>query len=227
MPEYPDIFESMMRELVQTEGAKLLEEEKVWRGRVPEHIDKTAHLALSAGAAAQAPIRAGFAARHAVRAAAGIVAAAIAVTGGTLAVSPAARARAAELFGGAEAASGAYVARRSEKTPGDYVIPAPGGDYTVTDEASSERIRYKWFTSSEREVLVEVAYRLASGAYDAADAEFVFLSDGSMGTYREDDSSASVVLQDGEIDIRITFSNAVQEDVLSYTEQLIAANAEN
>lgn len=226
MPEHIDVFESMMRELVQTEGAKLLEEEKLWRGRVPRDIDSAARMALSSGAIikAAAPVKAGIAAGHGARIAAAIVAAAVAVSGGIYAASPAVRARTAELFGGSGASTGIFAARQAEKSPADYIIPAPGEDYEITDEATGDSMRYIWFTSSEREVLVEIANRLTDGAYDPG-AEILFLSDGSMGAYSGGEDSASLVVQDGDIDIRVTFSNAEQDDVLSYAELLIAANA--
>ena len=225
MPEQTDAFESMMRELVRDEGARLLEGEKAWRGLVPDSIDKVAYAAIAAGTAAKAaPAAAGFAVKNIIKAAAVAVAASLVVTGGACVVSPAFRARVSDLLTGTEGAGSAYVQKNADKTPGSYAIPSPGDAYEITDEAVSERVQYKWFTSDEREILVEVAYRLPGNDAEAA-GEVLVLSGGLWGAYTEDGGTKTAVLHDGDIDVRITFSNAEKDDILSYAELIASQNA--
>ncbi len=223
MPEHVDAFESMMRELVREEGSRLLEGEKAWRGLVPDSIDKAAYAAIAAGTAAKAaPAAAGFTAKHIIKAAAAVVAASVVVTGGACVVSPSFRARVSDFVGERFGGSSAYVESAGSRTPGGYAIPAPGDGYVVTDEAASERVQYKWFTSDEHDVLVEVAYQLPGGESD--DGELLVLSGGFWGSYREEGNQQIAVLHDGDIAIRITFSDAEKDDVVSYAELLASLN---
>jgi len=232
MPDHTDTFDSMMRELVQTEGSRLLEEEKTWKGLVPDEIDKAVFAALggtaavAAAAATAAPAvkaaKAAFLAKRIAGAAAGILAAAVLVTGGSYAAIPAFREAADETLAGIGIGPAAHTETVQALTPGGFSIPSPGEGYEITDESTGERVSYKWFTSSENEVLVEVGYRVTEQTGDAAEA--VVLGNGAAGTYCEEGNTKTVFLRDGDVNIRVTFSNAEREDVLSYAELLLSAN---
>lgn len=218
-----DALDALMREYIDDEGARLLEQEALWHGRVPESTDRAARAALAAAGSGAALGRARPAhglpsAVAAVRALAMAAAAAAVVSVGAYAVSPAVRSFVSGLFAG-EALTDARAAR----APGEYVIPPLGDEYTVVDEGVGERLAYRWFTGPEYEVLVEIAYRLPEDMDGAENVEFI-AAGGLWGTYCEAEDTCLAILRDRDVFILVEFWGGDRQAVLDYAERLVEAN---
>lgn len=221
-------FAAMLREMLNDEGGALLEEERRWHDRVPAQLDRTAMACLSApsAAAAERPIRTpslpASAALSGWRLALAGLGAAALLAAGTVAAVPALRARVVSLLP-APAVQETEAPGLLGDSPGDYQIPLPGPDYTVTDEARSERLAYRWFTSPDRELLVKIAYRLQEDRAAGGETEYVQLGP-LWGTYCEADSTRLLILRDGPVFLLFESWGGTREELVEYAERLIASN---
>lgn len=220
-------FEILMREHIDRRGAWLLSENARWAGSVPEHTDRAAEKAfrtLSACAAAGAPLPVpSVLARSAKAAAVGAGIKALAVTLAASAVIGAGAYAAApkvhELLGAAHSVT----ANARHLAPADYVIPDPGGDFTLTDEGASNKMAYRWFGSPEQELIVEIAYALPDEAVQ--DEKIEVMNAGSMwGTVSEAEHTQLLILRDGDVFIVIEYFNAGREELAAYAEAFAQAN---
>lgn len=207
-----DALDSLLYELFERKSAALAETEAYWHDRVPERFrnaGRDALLMLSAPAARVRTPRRGLALGLAAVLAAG------AVSAGALALSPSLRGRASALFGAA------YTEPLREREPMDYVIPSPGEEFTVRDEAAGQAMVYRWYGAEHSMVLVEIARELPEDAAQTEDAEAVTVG-GMWGSYCAD--TRSLLLHDGAVSILIQYWNGEREDILAYAEAFAAAN---
>lgn len=234
MRKNEDWLGELMREYALRLDRTIERDEREWRDRVPESLDNRV-AALAAGAipfepaldrlmprpstvvkkAASAAAKGGMA----LKAIAITVAAAAAVSAGACAASPAVRGR----VGGLLAACARISDTRSALSPGDYIIPSPGEGFTVTDEAKSANMHGCWFTSDDREALVQIAASLPEGTEVSEDAEAIPVGD-RWGTIEETESTCVLILNDGGVMIRVEFWGAQRDEVIDYAAGLLAEN---
>ena len=220
-------FEALMRQR--------REQEQVWNTAVPKHTDQAAERAfrqMEAMVAAGVPIAAGATAAKAAGGskAAGAVTAvkvlAVAAAGaavigmGTLAAVPAARQGLGQLL----APERAETAQTVSRLPGAYVIPSPGEDFTVTDQAQSDTLNARWFTSAHQQVLVQIARQLPEESSEGA-AEAV-TAGGLSGALYQSGSTQVLLLRDGDVLLRVQYFNGDRDTLLAYGQALAAANAQ-
>jgi hypothetical protein len=108
--------------------------------------------------------------------------------------------------------------------PGDYVIPSPGEDFTVTETVDDQRLVCRWFTSAEQELMVQIAYKLPLEITGAEGTEIIDLNGRVAAVYLEQGEQKLVELRDGEILLQIEYYNADKEEVLAYAAALAEAN---
>ena len=223
------LFQALTREFALRMDRQIEREDREWSDRVPESMDRMAAGLLSGSLPAvyifgeptvihSAKRLARRASRAlAVRITAVALAASAAVGAGGYAASPALR----------ETVSAVLTAQRSEtapeRTPGEYVIPSPGEGFSVTDEAVGTKTRGCWFTSADREMLVQIACRLPEGAELSDDAELLFVDD-VPAYYEQTDTTRVLLLRDGGVLIRIEIWGAEQEELIDYARRLLEAN---
>lgn len=215
-------FDTLMEELLRVDGERLLAINRSRAADVPAGVDAAARRALGqlGKTAAAGRAAAGGVARRVVLPAVVGLAAVTAVTAGGLAASPALRDRAADALGFLSDTAPRRVQTRS---PADYVIPSPGEDFTVQEEASGGTVVYKWFASDTKAVLVEIAGRLPEDAAVPEEAEPAAV-EGGVGWYYELDAANYFRFTDGGAEILISFRNADRETLLAYAERFIEAN---
>ena len=217
-----DDFALLMDALAREEGARLLRENEAWRDRVPEKGDRAVRAglaALGAGLAAAGVRRsAGLLRRVLLPLLAGVTAAAVAA-GGVVAAVPSLR----ESFCAWLSAPGGAAAVGAARSPGDYLIPAPGEDFTLREESRSDTVQYKWFEAGERAALVELALRLPEDGSVPESAEPAAV--GSLrGFCWQRDAAWYLTLTDGEVSILISLKNADREALFTYAALFAAAN---
>lgn len=223
-------FDALMEQYVDSRGADLLRQEPDWRGEIPEHTRRAAENAfrtVRTCAAAGAPLphitgSAAGAAGHASAAAAGLkllslaVAASAVIGAGAYAVSPAVRTFTMELMGISERAQG--------REPAAYVIPDPGGSFTLSDEAVGAQMSYRWFSSATQELIVEIAYEVPEEMEPGEDPEVVTVGP-LWGTLTRTERTQLLILRDGDVYIILEYFHADRDELLSYAERLVAVNS--
>lgn len=211
-----EAFGELFREMLERKGSSLNREEAQWRGRVPESFKASGRAALAALAVSpKAPkLRFPGAGRILLTAAVTLAAAGTVTAGAKYAV-PAVKA-----YIESRPAVTQSVAE-SARDPREYAIPAPWEDYTIQDEASGERMVYKWFGGGRKQLLVEIAWQLPEDSNQPGELETVFFGD-LWGTYCEE--NRSLLLHDGAVSVYIRYWNGGREDVLAYAEAFIEAN---
>ena len=207
------------------EGPRLRSENERWRDRVPERARRSAEAAvLGAGAAlGLAAVRRGAAVtlpKWLVLALSTALALSI-VTGGALLASPALREGASALLQARTARTES--AQTVERSPGDYVIPLPGTDWSEQEGIKTESLQYRWFVSGERAVLVEIARRLPEGSGIPADAEPVTVGT-LVGWAYEQEGARWLLLRDGETSILLSLNSGDAEALREYAETFAEAN---
>ena len=110
-----------------------------------------------------------------------------------------------------------------QKNPGDYAVPSPGADFVLTDGAENERLVYRWYTLDRQEVLVQIARRLPEDELDGSPGETVMVG-GTVGIYRASGERQVLLLQDGDVWIRIVFFAQNRDALLDYAARLAAEN---
>ena len=220
-----DEFETLMAELARVEGPRLRSENDRWRDRVPERARRSAEAAVfGAGAAlGLAAVRRGAAVtlpKWLVLALSTALALSI-VTGGALLASPALRENAAALLQARTAQSES--AQTAQRSPGDYVIPLPGADWSEQEGIKTESLQYRWFVSGERAVLIEIARRLPEGSGIPADAEPVTVGT-LVGWAYEQEGARWLLLRDGETSILLSLNSGDAEALTEYAETFAKAN---
>lgn len=206
-------------------------DEAQWRDRVPESLDKRI-TALAAGILPAESALERLAPRHtgagkraasavktgtALRTIAIAAASAAVISVGAFTVSPTVRERVDAWF------DICAVQARRAAAPGEYIIPSPGERYTVTDEAQSARMHGCWFTSEEREVLVQIAQSLPDGAEVSDDAEAVVVG-GCAGLIEENGDTQVLILDDGGVMIRVELWGGDRDEIIDYAGRLLSAN---
>ncbi len=208
-------IEELLQLMVAADGKELLKDEQAWADKVPAGVDKAAKAAKAAAAAGTAspwlaPAKA--TANIAKRIAAGVAAVAVIAGISTAAyrVSPSLREAAAPLLSSLPFVSSL---QREERTPGDYIIPSPGEDFAVTQEMATESMVYRWFSSEDANVLVQVATVLPAISSVSEEGVQIGAMQGACG---ETDGGVYVQLQEGEVFIRIVWSGGDREALLDY-----------
>ena len=229
-----DWLEKLLWEYAAAEDRRLSAAEQTWRRRVPPELDETVRRLQSGDLPPKPLLGRPCPARslpHAApaRAAGGLTAgrvtllsaaAAALLAGGAYTLSPPLRAAVNALFCPPAQQQEEHVQQR---TPREYVLPSPGEEFTVTDEAVGETMQGRWYTSEEMEVLVQVAYRLPEDTSHTENVELVTVGR-LWGTYHEAGGTRLLILRDGEVFIHIEFWGAEKETLFAYAELLAAAN---
>lgn len=227
------LFAQEMRDMAALEGSRLLKDERSWRKRVPESTDRAVMAALGLTAAAAAGMAGKAGKRSAALTARGVgklgalkaavlaVAAAAVLSAGTIAAVPPLRNAVAERFTSYTQSLSSPAAQ--QKNPGDYAVPSPGADFVLTDGAENERLVYRWYTLDRQEVLVQIARRLPEDELDGSPGETVMVG-GTVGIYRASGERQVLLLQDGDVWIRIVFFARSRDALLDYAARLAAEN---
>lgn len=213
-----EVLDELFREYERQEEKRCKAVNEQWKSRVPESMDSMVR-ALALGAIPAKPklmkaVAAGSAA-VALKVTAVAVASALTLGVGAYAVSPAVRDCVDSIISGK-----AYDQKRGPK---DYVIPDPGEDYSLTDEASGENMTAKWFTSDKAELMVQIAYRLPEDPNSSENVDLVTVGP-LWGTYQEAENTGLLILRDGEILILIETWGAERAELMSYAEMLVQSN---
>lgn len=211
-------FDRLMRDYALD---RLVERQDELNAAVPDSTDRAAEQAfrkmeamVSSGAYSGAA-RAGAAAAAAKAVVISVTAAAV-LCAGSYALSPTVRSAVDGLVG--------IEAPAPSKQPGEYIIPSPGEDFSVTDEAEGERMAARWFKSDRQQVMVQIAYRMP----EDIDTGQEFITVGGLpGTLTEADDTETLTLRDGTVIIRIQYFNADREELIGYAERLISMNGGN
>lgn len=199
---------------------RLVQQRDALNAQVPESMDRAAEAAFqkmgamaAAGAYTGIPkIGAGLAA---VKAAVISVTAAAVLIAGSCALVPVIR----------SAVDRAAIEETAKaKAPADYEIPSPGDDFTVTDEASSERIAARWFKSDHQQVMVQIAYSLPDSSLVGQEYAAVC---GIPAAVTETDDTQILTIQHGDVFIQIQYFNAERAELIAYAERLISMNGGN
>lgn len=224
-----ELYGAIFKEMAETEGKKLLREEKSWRKRVPEAVDAAAMAAIlgmpfdpPAKTPEKLTIKAPKAAGLSAAAVTAVsLAAAAAIGVGAYAGVPAVR----DSVNGAFSSFGSVIAGKAVKSvePGVIEIPSPGDEFVITDEVRSDRIAYKWFTSEDSEVLVEVAYNMLLSSGEQENAEKVNIG-GVEGYYYRSDDKELLTMKKDEVYIRIAYFNSDRAELERYASELIRQN---
>lgn len=232
-----DWLGDLMLRYGEQEDRLIRDGETRWRGKVSDSMDAMvrdlgagilpAVLILdSAGSAPAIPapkkrIRAARAkavsVSAAVRALALTIAAAVVLSVGACVVSPTVRGLTKQVFTSVLGAESVPA-----RTPDSYIIPSPGEDFSLTNEAEGDNMLARWFTSDRMEALVEIAYRLPENT--SADAGEVVTVGDMWGTYRETGGTGVLILRDGDVYIHVEFWGADREEIMRYAEALVQAN---
>ena len=223
-------FETLQRDYIEQEGTRLLALEQTWHDRVPEQLDravertvKDAHSRAEKGL----PIlllptypwrRSGrVTSRVALRGAALGLAGVAAVSAGAYKLAESG-ARQAEPAPSAELTRS--VAERTAREPEEYSIPSPGEDYSLVEEAEGSRVRYAWFRSGEREILVELLFYAPEQPEPAEPIQIGPLS----GTLSESNIMQTLTLRDQTLYLVLQSVNVEREALLAYAAALVEAN---
>ena len=103
------------------------------------------------------------------------------------------------------------------------MIPDPGEEYAVTDEAVSQTLVYRWYSSREKELLVEIAYRLPEEQTLDGPVEYRAVG-GMWGTYAEAERTRLLILRDSDVLILIELFGGEEEELKAYAQHLAEAN---
>ena len=232
-------FESLLRSYALRLDREIAVEDAAWGGRVPERLDRRIEaLTLGAGAAGAAALAGTglrktttvgrFGARlgrlgllGAIKGLVAALAAAALLLGGAYLVSPVVRETVENAVSGLRTAPEPSTALPD--SPADWVIPSPGADFKLRDEAGSGTMQGRWFTNEARECMVQIAARLPGGSSLGDGAEPVEIG-GLPGEYQDTGLTQVLLLRAGDTLIRIEFWGAERGEVIEYAERLIESN---
>ena len=208
-------FDALLGEILREAGERLTEEDREWHDKVPEDFRKAGRDTIAAMSALVLPrkkprLPPG---KRLLLAAALTLSAAGAVTAGGYYGIPSVHA----WVDGRIAA----VARENEtaRRPADYVIPDPGEEFTLRDEAFTGGMAYRWFVTDRRQVIVEIAPELPENL--SFQGESVAVA-GLPAVYSEEEQA--LLLFDGNAEIYIGYWNGTREETIAYAETLLEAN---
>lgn len=223
-------FEQLLRAYALRLDREIAEEDAAWGGRVPERLDRRiGALAAGAGAAAllasgvrkAAVVGGGPGLLTALKALAAALTAAALLLGGAYAAFPALREAVNSTVGVSQMAPQPGTAL--PQSPADWTIPSPGPDYALRDEAGSDTMQGRWFTSPAQECMVQIALRLPGGSSLGEGAEAVELG-GLRGEYLDTGLTQVLLLHAGDTLLRVEFWGAERGEVVGYAERLIERN---
>lgn len=225
-------FDSLPQDTIEAEGERLLKMEEEWHDRVPEHMDRAAERAMDRSqdtllAGLLLPLalkpRSRGAAKplSAAKIAAIALAGTVTVTAGVYAASPTLRQELTQLLAPTVQTVETQPGQKTDAEEQVFQIISPGEEYSIVEQGEGDNVRYCWFASDRGAILVEVLFYMPERT--PGETETVIVG-GLPGSFTDTGSTRILVLESEENYLVIQASGAEREEILSYAEQLIAAN---